>query len=54
MNLSEVHSLSPAFPDVGGGLLGGGTPGGGTNLGAQPNQQKKKGKFCFCNLIEAM
>ena len=29
MNLSEVHSLSPAFPDVGGGGGGGGQGGGG-------------------------
>ena len=32
MNLSEVHSLSPAFPDVGGGGVSAWTAGGKTRI----------------------
>ena len=43
MNLSEVHSLSPAFPDVGGGGGGGGRGGGGVGSGGGGGKYNKIG-----------
>ena len=42
MNLSEVHSLSPAFPDVGGGGLGAAARGGVNSNGADQTKENKK------------
>ena len=42
MNLSEVHSLSPAFPDVGGRVMAACTAGGKKSYCTGPNNQKKK------------
>ena len=39
MNLSEVHSLSPAFPDVGGRFMRSSTSGVKTSFGEGPTMQ---------------
>ena len=45
MNLSEVHSLSPAFPDVGERVVRASTAGGYTSFGAGPTREKTEDKF---------
>ncbi len=45
MNLSEVHSLSPAFPDVVGGRKRAATAGGYKSFGGGPTMQYTEGKL---------
>ena len=45
MNLSEVHSLSPAFPDVGGRVVRWSHAGGDTSIGAGHTIEIKKSKL---------
>ena len=45
MNLSEVHSLSPAFPDVGVRVVRAATWGGKTNFASSQTNQKKHDKL---------